>query len=134
MVPNRREKEFLFITTLSACVNIVLNLFFIPQIGTIGAAVTTLISEVIVLFMSFYTMKQYFKIEWDFRHIISVMLAGITVIIVCILCKFIIKGTIIQLISAMIISVLAYCGVLIVLKNDILVSLINEVLKKKNTK
>ena len=87
---------------------------------------TTLISEVIVLFMSFYTMKQYFKIEWDFRHIISVMLAGITVIIVCILCKFIIKDTIIQLISAMIISVLVYCGVLIVLKN--------EVLKKKNTK
>ena len=134
MVPNRKEKEFLVITTLSACINIVLNLFFIPQIGTIGAAVTTLISEVIVLFMSFYTMKQYFKIEWDFKHINSVILAGITVIIVCILCKFLIKDAIIQLIIAMIISALVYCGVLIVLKNDILVSLINEVLKKKNTK
>ena len=79
-------------------------------------------------------MKQYFKIEWDFKHINSVILAGITVIIVCILCKFLIKNAIIQLISAVIISALVYCGVLIVLKNDILVSLINEVLKKKNTK
>ena len=131
MVPNRKEKDFLVITTLSACVNIVLNLFFIPQIGTIGAAVTTLISEVIVLFMSFYTMKQYFKIEWDFKHIISVILAGITVIIVCILCKFLIKDAIIQLIIAMIISALVYCGILIILKNNILVNLINEVLKKK---
>ena len=81
--------------------------------------------------MSFYTMKQYFKIEWDFKHIISVILAGIIVIIVCILCKFLIKDAIIQLIIAMIISALVYCGILIVLKNNILVNLINDVLKKK---
>ena len=134
MVPNRKEKEFFAITTLSACVNIVLNLFFIPEIGIMGAAVTTLISEVIVLLLSFYSMKQYFEMDWDLKHIFSVILAGIMVMIVCVLCKIIIKNVIMQLISAMIISFLTYCGILIALKNEILVGLINEILKKKNTK
>lgn len=131
MVPNRKEKEFFAVTALSACMNIVLNLFFIPKIGIMGAAVTTLVSEVLVLLLSFYYIKQYFEMDWDFKHIFSVTVSGIMVMIVCFLCKLIIKDAIIQLMSAIIMSAFVYCVSLIALKNEILVSLIKEILKKK---
>ena len=129
MVPNRKEKEYFFITTLSACINITLNIFFIPQTGIMGAAITTLISEMVVLLLSFYCIKRYLEVEWDFRHLFSVSIAGIGVVIICVLCKMIIKNTIIQLIIAILLSALTYCAVLISLKNEILMNLIAGKLK-----
>ena len=53
MISNRKEKDFLFVTALSAILNIILNLFFIPKVGMLGAAITTLISEILVFFLAF---------------------------------------------------------------------------------
>ena len=94
-----------------------------------GEAITTLISEMVVLLLSFYCIKRYLEVEWDFRHLFSVSIAGIGVVIICVLCKMIIKNTIIQLIIAILLSALTYCAVLISLKNEILMNLIAGKLK-----
>lgn len=53
-----REKNNLIITCISACANIILNLFFISRYNHIGAAITTLISEAIVVVYSLLTLPQ----------------------------------------------------------------------------
>lgn len=48
------EKYYFLVTSIGAGLNFILNLFFIPRYGMIGAAITTLLSELWVLFASLY--------------------------------------------------------------------------------
>ena len=48
------EKYYFLITSIGAGLNFILNLFFIPRYGMVGAAITTLLSELWVLFASLY--------------------------------------------------------------------------------
>ena len=48
------EKYYFLVTSIGAGLNFILNLFFIPRYGMVGAAITTLLSELWVLFASLY--------------------------------------------------------------------------------
>lgn len=57
---HKKDKIFLMATTISAALNIGLNLFLIPFIGIVGAAITTLVAEFVMTFISFRAaMKKY---------------------------------------------------------------------------
>ncbi len=49
MLASRRDRAYLGITVLGVVVNVSLNILLIPAYGYLGAAVTTMISEVVVL-------------------------------------------------------------------------------------
>lgn len=61
MIPFRMEKKVLLLTTVSAAVNIVLNIALIPQFKEQAAAGTTLISEIIMLAGSMWYTKEVFR-------------------------------------------------------------------------
>lgn len=46
LLPNHRDTSFLISGIVAACINLILNFFFIPQWGAVGAAVATLVSEI----------------------------------------------------------------------------------------
>ena len=61
LIPNNMEKHILWATTISALLNIVLNVILIPRYGMIAAAYTTLLSEGFsVCFMLTVTRKVFF--------------------------------------------------------------------------
>ncbi len=131
MISNRKEKDFLFVTALSAILNIILNLFFIPKVGMLGAAITTLISEILVFFLALKATKKYLKIKIDKQHIFSILIAGVVVVIISIICKKMMDNIIEQLVIAMILSCIAYFGVLAVLRNKIVIDTLNLLFSRK---
>ena len=57
LIPNRKEKDFLYITIFAAVINVALNLIFIPPLGILGTAISTLVSEVVVLIFAIIKSK-----------------------------------------------------------------------------
>ena len=70
------KKSFILpiITGVGAVTNIVGNLFMIPYLGMTGAAITTVISYLImVIFLYFYIQKYYF-VSYEFERLIKLIL------------------------------------------------------------
>ncbi len=57
LITNNLEKYSLKILGLSAGINILLNFIFVPWLGIIGAAITTIISEMVIFFISYKKIK-----------------------------------------------------------------------------
>ncbi|HOW29916.1 MAG TPA: oligosaccharide flippase family protein [archaeon] len=57
LITNNLEKYSLKILGLSAAINILLNFIFVPWFGIIGAAITTIISEIIIFLLSYKKIK-----------------------------------------------------------------------------
>lgn len=97
----------------------------------LGAAITTLISEILVFFLALKATKKYLKIKIDKQHIFSILIAGVVVVIISIICKKMMDNIIEQLVIAMILSCIAYFGVLAVLRNKIVIDTLNLLFSRK---
>ena len=64
MLPNDKEREILYISILGVVINIGLNYFMIPQLARNGAALATVITEVIISLVKMVRVK---KIYPDYR-------------------------------------------------------------------
>lgn len=130
LIVNRKEKLCFLITLLSASINILLNIFLIPWIGINGAAITTLVAELINCIASIiFSNKYYEKIHaMDFDGI-SVFVGVVCIIVSCVYLKKSLNG---YIYSAVCICVCAveYFAVLLFLKNSILRSLLDSFKRK----
>lgn len=63
LLPQRKEKIVLVATTVSAAVNVLLNLFMIPIFHETGAAITTLLAEITVVLIEIPFVKGYVKAD-----------------------------------------------------------------------
>ncbi|MEJ2636440.1 MAG: polysaccharide biosynthesis C-terminal domain-containing protein [Calditrichia bacterium] len=60
---------------IAAFVNIVLNILWIPNLGMIGAAYSTVLSCAIALFLSWFVGKKIFYLPFPFRDIFKIIFA-----------------------------------------------------------
>lgn len=130
----KRENVFLQCTVVSAIVNVGLNFIFIPMWAEIGAALTTLISELILCIMLYARAKD--KVGKTFtssstrKNLISVVIAMIGMGIICLLIMKKLTNFYLQTVVAVVVSILVYGFLLIILKNEIVISNI-EIVKAK---
>lgn len=82
LLPFNMEKEVLKATTISAVINLILNLFFIPKFNQNGAALTTLLSEMMVCFILCKQIKSKIEIEIRKNSIISILVGSMSIIII----------------------------------------------------
>jgi O-antigen/teichoic acid export membrane protein len=68
LIAVRKTRVMAIIWGLAASVNLSLNILIVPQIGILGAAITTLIAYALVLVLvAYYSFKEFtFHIEWVF--------------------------------------------------------------------
>lgn len=64
LITNNLEKYSLKLLGLSAATNILLNLIFIPWLGIVGAAITTIISEIVIFVGSYIKIKNIITINY----------------------------------------------------------------------
>ena len=57
LIPNNRERKYLFSVGVGAIANVVLNLFLIPKYGAIAAALTTALSQGVVAFFNYWFVR-----------------------------------------------------------------------------
>ncbi len=130
MIPLRKEKVILAGTVFSAIINVVLNLFFIPALGSNGAAVTTLISEVFVATVFGYLVwKEGFHFL-DKRVLLMSIVGGAIVFADCMLLKKVFRSFYLSFGLSFLTSGILFLMVQILGKNTIAIELMPRFCKK----
>ena len=120
MIPNNRENEFLKATIISAITNAVLNYIFIPTMGINGAAVTTLIAEIIIFVACEKYAEAFWKpIKFRYRHII---IGCFIVMFSCLIVRKKIESSILRILICTVIGAIEYFVVLCKAKNEIVMN------------
>ena len=83
LIPNRLERYFLISTVVAALLNIILNIILLPQYGIFAAALTTLIAEIVVVFITGYFSKNIVCVKINRSIIIQIGLSCFFLIITC---------------------------------------------------
>lgn len=117
LLTRREEKKILLMTASAAIVNIVLNIWMIPAMGANGAAVTTLISEMLVAFWSWMASRKYMNSNFKLSNYFPIVIGGVAVGVVCAIFKFFIyKNIFVSILLSVIFSSIIYLLVLTFLK------------------
>lgn len=131
-----KEKENLIATFWGAIINFSLNLFFIPLWGINGAALTTLISELFVFLYCFFKTEQhskYLEPNSIIRNIIQAGISSIGIIGVATLIKKHIDSWLLRIIYIIPVSVTIYILILLLMRNTIMLSILNRIIKFKKS-
>lgn len=131
LIPAKREKNLLISMTISAILNIVFNLVFIPLWDENATAISTVLAEASMFISNFYFSKDLvsdvFKSKYFWKNFITSAVGCIGIIVICLLCNSIIQSMIIKTIFSIILSVITYGIILLILKNEIAKSILNKV-------
>lgn len=130
LVPNKKEKNFLIATLTAAIVNVVLNFAFIPLWGYVGAAITTVFAEFIVMFFGIYYSKGLYTFKICIKDILSCVVGCVFIGFVCVLVKSFFSNYFIIIAVSVLTAVICYSTTLIVMKNRLATTFLNTLKKK----
>lgn len=130
MIPNGLEKTTLHYSLFSAAVNIVLNFIFIPRMGMNGAAITTTISEGIVLVLSRRRSKELFHLTISFKQMLPCLISCLGIGIISILAQIIISNSIIVIVTAITLSATFYMIIMVTMKDEVIESTVKNVVNR----
>ena len=131
LIVNRQEKLCLKATVVSAIVNVGLNFILMPTLGMIGAAITTVIAELVNCMMQMRFSKPFFvwrTLEW--KTIVSCICGSVFIGIICLLCNGFFRGGLMKMVCAVALSALVYGITLIVMRNPYVMSIVIVVKNK----
>jgi O-antigen/teichoic acid export membrane protein len=77
LVPNNRERQYLWSVAAGALANIVLNLIFIPKYGAIAAVFTTIVAQSTVAAIAYYFTRDLHRAKFVRPIAISLVASGI---------------------------------------------------------
>ena len=129
------HSSHLFLCKFLTLLNVVLNLVFIPLGKQNGAALTTLMAEIIVLVGAIYYSRDDVKVTGIKRTLISCSIGCTSIVVVC-LCVSVISNTILQIAISCTVSAFGYFVLMIVLKNDVVLEgmgIVRNVLRKRRS-
>ena len=135
LLPTKRQKEYTISVVLGAVTNLIFNFIFIPKFLSVGAAIGTVIAEIVVTAIQLYCIRKEYNIKevlcMSIKYIIS---AFMMLIVILVLNKVILCN--VSVVERMIIDVVMGIGIylvsLIVLKDEFIKKLINRIFKFKN--
>lgn len=109
----KKTNELLYITAISAFINIILNLAFIPIYGAIAATVTTNVSYLIYIVLSIYKGRKYLNIKLDKKILLYVIIVNIiaftfSMIVSCVTLDINIKNTVIKFLGVLLIYTISF--------------------------
>ena len=74
MVLHKKTTHIMFIVTVGTLINFVLNLALIPKFGMMGAAVNSIITYLIINFLSYKISQKYFYISFDKLRLLKILI------------------------------------------------------------
>ena len=118
LIPIKQERLVLIATAVSAGINIILNLFFIPLWGINGAAITTIIAEFVIFLFAFYHSNKIVPLLNIKHNILSVFIGCFFISLVC-LCSQKIDSFFYRIVVSVVGSIAIYSLILFIMKNPI---------------
>ena len=125
-----REKENLYATTISAFVNFFLNFYFIKRYSFMGAAFTTMISEIIAFvfpLVRIENLKKYLDVKNVKNSFFKVLLSGISILLIYNGIKYITSYYLLIIFGTIILSIPMYALFLYLLKDEYFMDILRYV-------
>ena len=135
LVPTGREKYVLYSEIAGAIVDIIINAILIPRMQSTGAALGTLVAELVVLIVQYYALRNEIKDAFKEVQYVKILIGVILGAILSIGFSFLDFGYFIKLILAAILFFGSYGLFLLLTKEKMTIELYNqaiEKIKKKN--
>jgi len=130
LYPLGKDKEVVYSVAAGATCSFFLNILLIPKYFHVGAAIATLISEIVVLIIQILLVKKEYRSlvpkNIIFKYLISTLALAIFIIIV----KYQISDHLTMLVVIVPIGALLYFGVLLLLKEKFVIEIYN-ILKRR---
>ncbi|MCD8325684.1 MAG: polysaccharide biosynthesis C-terminal domain-containing protein, partial [Lachnospiraceae bacterium] len=76
LMPIGRQTKYNISVIVGAIFNILLYLFLIPHLYSIGAAISSVASETIILFMFLYYSRDYIELSWIVKSSLKYLCSG----------------------------------------------------------
>ena len=130
LVPNKKEKYFLIGTLTAAIANIVLNVFLIPTLDYVGAAVTTVIAEYVVLGFGLFFSRGLYTFRFNWRDLISSLGGCMLIALISYVLHNFVESILIRTVATCLCSIIGYCVVIVIFKNSLASNAIAQVKKK----
>jgi len=131
LMPLHKEKWLMYITVISALLNIGLNFIFIPKMNEVGAAVTTIIAEAFVFAASAIVVKKSIRTTELFKTVWKPLVGCLFIIITCVVIKSIHLNALNTVIISIVISMILYFAVEVKLKNESILIIMKKFLKRR---
>lgn len=130
IVPGGHDKILLLGSSISAGINVVLNVFMIPLWQHNGAAFTTFISE----FAVFITEWLYVKPKINYQEVLKTMAQALTACLLMVVVIFFVDklmwNTIALALTEVIAGTLVYFAIMLLVRNDIILSTMKKIIRK----
>lgn len=108
LIPQSRDKQYIISVIAGATINFILNLFLIPYIQSIGAAISTVLAEGVVFFIEIYYIRNEFTIVKDIKNIFRFFISSLYVFFFASLIGIFVDNIIIRLLLQIIVGLLSY--------------------------
>lgn len=126
LIPNKKDKNVLTATVISAILNVGLNVVLIPLWKQNAAAITTVLAEFTSMLICYHYGKKCFKYKIKHKEIIAVLSGNIIIYLICKTILFFIQNVLLSTIISVCISVIAYMIIMILTHNSAIKYLIDN--------
>ncbi len=144
LLPTKRQKEYTFSVTVGVIVNFILNYILITLYESIGAAIATVLSQLVVDILQYNHIKDEIKIKDLIKVCANYVISALIMFICCFAIKTILNTTevseiirnlspnkqilnIALIISQVCVGVMSYFAMLVVLKDDYVFKFIDKI-------
>ena len=140
LIPTKQQKKLTISVILGSIINIVLNYILILNYKAIGASIDTIVAEFTVTVIQLYLVRKELNIKGMLKNSINYIIVGLIMFVTTLLISSIyldnkIKG-IYNIIIKSIIASTIYIGILVIIKDKIIIQIKERILskwkKKKN--
>lgn len=130
LLPTKKQKEYTVSIVIGLIINFIFNLIFIPIYGAMGAAITTVISQIVVVLVQIIYVRKEIDVKKGLISGKNYCIASIVMVAICLILGIFIKNEIASLITKIIVGGLVYLAMLVILK-DKYVDEVKEIIKVK---
>ncbi len=130
LLPSKRQKEFTISVLSGVIANLILNSIFIRLWSSVGASVATILSQLVVDAVQIYYVRNEINFKPLIRLIVRYLFASLIMFGICSIVKIFVKTGVLTIILQCSIGLLVYVGLLILLKDRFMRSIIDKVKSK----
>lgn len=134
LLSTKRQKEYTISVIGGAITNFILNLILIYKFKSYGAAIATLVAELIVMLIQFIYIRKDINIKDNLLLAKNYLLSSLIMLIVCIIIDKIVIDNLIGIILQVIIGIIVYFGILFIVKDKFFIEIIEQLLAKLKIK
>lgn len=127
LLPSKKENIYMWICCITAVFNVITNYVLIPYGGASAAALTTALSSFLIMILLLIKKDKRIKLDYMVEVSISPLIGSVAIFVYCKIIEILFAGLWSRTIVSISGSFILYCLVMIMMKNDLCMELIEAI-------